>query len=106
MRTIFEDNNTYAALLVHATNAFNLVNCQAALRNISVLCPSFSTILKSMYGVPIRLFITGEGELASTEGTTQGDPLAMAMYPLAVTPLTDSLHHHHLNVNISSLVCR
>ena len=105
MRAIFEDNNTYAALLVHATNAFNLVNHQAALHNISVLCPSFSTILKSMYGAPIRLFITGEGELASTEGTTQGDPLAMAMYALAVTPLIDSLHHHHLNVHISSLVC-
>ena len=99
MRAIFEDNNTHATLFVHATNAFNLVNRQAALCNISVLCPSFSTILKSMYGAPIRLFITGEGELASTEGTTQGDPLAMAMYALAVTPLIDSLHHHHQNVS-------
>ena len=49
MRAIFEDNNTHAALLVHATNAFNLVNRQAALHNTSVLCPSFSTILKGMY---------------------------------------------------------
>ena len=65
---------------------FNLVNLQVALHNISVLYPSFSTILKNMYGAPIRLFITGEGELASTEGTTQGDPLAMAMYTLADTP--------------------
>ena len=69
MRVIFEDNNTHAALLdlVDTTNAFNLINHQAALHNISLLCPSFSTILKNMYGVPIRLFITGEGELASTE---------------------------------------
>ena len=66
MRVIFEDNNTHAALLVDATNAFNLVNHQAVLHNISLLCPSFSTILKNMYGAPIRLFITGEGELAST----------------------------------------
>ena len=41
MRAIFEDNNTHPALLVDTTNAFNLGNCQAALHNISVLCPSF-----------------------------------------------------------------
>ena len=35
LRAIFEDNNT------HATNTFNLVNHQAALHNISVLCQSF-----------------------------------------------------------------
>ena len=57
-------------VLVDATNAFNLVNHQAALHNISVLCPSFSTILKNTYGALIRLFITGKGKLASTEGTT------------------------------------
>ena len=75
MRDIFDDNNTHAALLV---DAFNLVNQQAALHNISILCPSFSTILKNTYGAPIRIFITGEGELASSEGTTQGDPLTIA----------------------------
>ena len=48
MRTIFEDNNTCAALLVNATHAFNLVNRQAALHNICILCPSFSTILKNL----------------------------------------------------------
>ena len=99
MRAIFEDSNTHAALLVDATNAFNLVNHQAALHNISVLCPSFSTILRNTYGAPIRLFVTGEGELASTEGTTQGDPLAMTMYALAVTPLINSLCHHQLDVS-------
>ena len=67
MRVIFEDNDTHAALLVDATNAFNLVKRQAALHNISVLCISFSTILKNTYGVPIRPFITGEGEIASTK---------------------------------------
>ena len=55
MRAIFEDNNTHAALLVDATNVFNLVNRQAALHNISVLCPSFSTgILKNTYGAPMH----------------------------------------------------
>ena len=53
MKSIFDDDNTQAALLVDATNAFNLVNRQAALHNISVLCPSFSTILKNTYGALI-----------------------------------------------------
>ena len=91
MREIFAHENTDAVLLVDASNAFNQVNRQSALHNISIMCPSFATILKNTYGVPIRLFITGEGEIASTEGTTQGDPLAMAMYALAVTPLIRSL---------------
>ena len=101
MKSIFDDDDTQAALLVDATNAFNLVNRQAALHNISVLCPSFSTILKNTYGAPIRLFITGESELSSTEGTTQGDPLAMAMYAIAVTPLIN--HLHQLQPDISQV---
>jgi len=87
MREMFESDECEAALLVDATNAFNCVNRQAALHNISVLCPSFSTILHNTYGAPVRLFVVGEGEIHSTEGTTQGDPLAMAMYALAVVPL-------------------
>ena len=37
MRAIFEDNNAHAALLVNATNAFNLVDCQTTLHNISTV---------------------------------------------------------------------
>ena len=43
MREPFDNDSTHAALFVDATNAFNLVNHQAALHNISVLCPSFLT---------------------------------------------------------------
>jgi len=87
IKDMFEDSECEAALLVNATNAFNCVNHQAALHNISVLCPSFATILHNTYGTPVCLFVVGEGEISSTEGTTQGDPFAMAMYALAVVPL-------------------
>ena len=77
-------------LLVDANNAFNSLNRKAALHNISI-CPSLAQTLINTYRAPVRLFITGSGEIASTEGTTQGDPLAMAMYALAITPLIDRL---------------
>ena len=80
MKNMFDDSDCEAALLVDATNAFNCVNRQAALHNISIFCPAFSTILKNTYAQPVRLFVVGEGEIPSCEGTTQGDPLAMAMY--------------------------
>ena len=76
MREMLGDTDCKAAFLVDALNAFNCVSCQAALHDILVLCPSFSTILHNTYSAPVCL--VGEGEVYSTEGTTQGDPLAMA----------------------------
>ena len=80
MRAMFEDNNTHAALLVDATNTLILLtiklSCIISLYTVSILL----YYLKNTYGALIRLFTTGEGELAFTEGITQGDPLAMAMY--------------------------
>ena len=87
MKKIYSQEDTEAVLLVDATNAFNSINRQAALHNIQKLCPAIATMLSNTYRSPVRLFIKGEGELTSTEGTTQGDPLAMGMYALAVTPL-------------------
>ena len=70
-----------------ASNAFNSVNRQAALHNILRLCPPLAQILINAYQHPVRLIIPGSGGLVSTEGTMQGDPLAMAMYGLAVNLL-------------------
>ena len=77
MTEIFKNPESEAVLLVDATNAFNSLNRLAALHNITVSCPS---LLVNTYRAPIRMIIPGNGEIASTEGTTQGDPLAMAMY--------------------------
>ena len=90
MRQLFHDPGSQAVLLVDASNAFNSVNRQAALHNILRIRPSLAQILINTYQCPVRLIIPGSGSLMSTEGTTQGDPLAMAMYALALTPL---IHH-------------
>ena len=49
-----------------------------------------STILSNTYCAPIKLFMVGD-EVASSEGTTQGDQLPMAMYALAIKLLIDKL---------------
>ena len=74
-------------LLVDADNAYNRLNRAVALHNIQYICPSLSTTLTNCYRVPARLFVTGGMELSSSEGTTQGCPLSMAMYALSVVPL-------------------
>ena len=78
--------------MVDASNAFNSVNHQAALHDISILCPALSMVLHNTYGAPNHLFVTGQGEISSREGTTQGNPLAMSMYALAMMPLIRQLH--------------
>ncbi|ETW95667.1 MAG: hypothetical protein ETSY2_47825 [Candidatus Entotheonella gemina] len=89
-RSAFESDDVEAVLLVDATNAFNHINRQVALQNIRRLCPPIATILINSYRSNIDLFIDGE-VIPSQEGTTQGDPLAMAMYGLATIPLIRKL---------------
>ena len=57
------------------------------LYNISIICPIVSTNISNCYCVPARLFIIGGKELLSKKGTTQGDPTAMGVYALTVTPI-------------------
>ena len=83
MRHIFEDAKSEAILLVDASNAFNSMNLKSALHNIHYLCALLAVILSNTYREDVQLFIDGE-TLHSCEGTTQGDPLAMAMYMYAI----------------------
>ena len=91
MRAIFRDPSTEAILFVDASNAFNLLNRQAALLNIHSLCPSLAIALTNTYRSDSSLFIEGE-TLFTSEGTTQGDHLAMVMYTLAVVTLVRQLN--------------
>ena len=86
LRKVFVDDATDGLLLVDAFNAFNSINREALLHNINVLCPALSTVVKNFYSVPSYLYVSGS-KIESKEGTTQGDPLAMPIYALAVMPI-------------------
>ena len=79
-----------AVLMVDASNAFNSLNRQVALRNILHICPSIAPAIINSYRSDSYLFIGGE-VMHSSEGTTQGDPLAMVMYAIATLPLIRQL---------------
>ena len=87
MHDIFEEENTEAVLLVDASNAFNSVNRNVFLHNVSIICPAIATYVQNCYSLPSRLFVIGGYEIKSSEGTTQGDPIAMALYAVAIIPL-------------------
>ena len=93
MQEIFADEESKGVLLVDAKNAFNSLNSGVALHNCRVLCPSLAPILINMYRNNAYLFIAGIS-IASQEGTTQGDPWAMAMYSLRIFPLIRAVAAH------------
>ena len=90
MRCVFEDIDTEAVLFVDVSNTFNSLNQQAALRNAHILCPIPVPVLTNTHRCNAKLFIGGE-HILSQEGTTQGDPLAMAMYAIGTLPLIQEL---------------
>ena len=105
MNMMYEDENTDAILLADASNAFSSLNGQSFLHNISYLCPLIVIFVKNRYSTPSRLLIVGGTEVTSREGTTQGDPVSMAIYGIGVTALTNILiailsNEYTTNVNI------
>ena len=54
VQDVFQEDETEAALLVDATNAFNTLNRAAALHNIRLICPSLSTVLINCYRAPTQ----------------------------------------------------
>lgn len=94
MRGFLEDDQSDGILLIDTDNAFNRVNRAAALWNVQFTCPAMKHILINFYRSPTKIFINGkEGHcnLLSQEGTTQGCPLAMAIYAIALSPLLKNL---------------
>ena len=88
IRDLFEEEESEAVLLVDAANVLNNTNQNAFLYNIKILCPMFAIYAGNCYRLPSRLFIIGGFELCSSEGTTQGDPLGMAIYAIGKKKIT------------------
>ena len=82
-------------MLIDASNAFNTLNRQAMMHNISVLCPTLATYVKNTYEIAPRLFVAKDLELKSDEGTTQGDPIAMAAYALGLSALQNKISQNN-----------
>ena len=90
LRDGFDKPESEGMLLIDATNAFNSLIRKLALENIKVVCPSLLIPLKNSSASPGSLFVNGT-VILSQEGTTQGDPLAMTMYGIALLPLVKLL---------------
>ena len=86
MNLAFKDQDCEAVLFVDASNAFNSLNRQVALRNIRALCPPLATALINTYRRDAELFVDGK-TLYSQEGTTH-----MPMYSLATLPLIEKVN--------------
>ena len=91
MLDIFGISKTEVVVLVGAENAFSSINRQVFSHNIKHICPPIVTFVRNCYNVPARLFALGGKELLSHERTTQGDPTAMEIYGIALTPLLKHL---------------
>ena len=92
LRHSFDDPKIEAILLIDAKNAFNVPNRRTALENVKALCPSLRVVSAKSFCHPSHLYI-GMATILSQEGTTQGDPLAMAIYGIAILPLRTRLHN-------------
>ena len=92
MSDIFEKESTDALLLVDADNAFNSLNRRVLLHNIKFLCPPMAIYIRNCYSVPSRLFVLGGNKISSSEGTTQGNLLAMPVYAIGITPLLEIIN--------------
>ena len=71
-------------ILIDAENAFSR---KVMLHNLNFICPIITMYITNYYVAPLRLFRTGEGEILSKEGTTQGNSTAIGAYALGILPL-------------------
>ena len=69
---MFNEDNTEAALMADAPNAFNSINREVFLHNTKVLCPALATFINNCYSIRSDLFVQGGKRLKSLEGTTPG----------------------------------
>ena len=93
--TPVEPPNEEVLLLVDAANGFNNLSRYGMLWTVRHRCPKLARFAFNCYRHEIRLICRRPGQealiLLSKEGVTQGDPLAMALYGIALLPLAELL---------------
>ena len=87
MQTIYKDEICEAVLLVDASNAFYSINRNVFLHNVAIICPAIAVYVKNCYSLHSQQFIIGGNEIRSCEETTLVDPIAMAVYAIAIIPM-------------------
>ena len=96
LRELFEkkSSNGFGLLLLDAKNAFNSINRNSTLLNARTLWSIASTFLYNSYQESSKLVLSNTDVfIRSEEGTTQGDPLSMLFYGVALLPLIQKLHN-------------
>ena len=82
-------------LLVDAANGFNNLSRYSMLWTVRHRCSRLSRLAFNCYRHALRLVCRQPGSAAtillSREGVTQGDPLSMALYGIALLPLAETL---------------
>ena len=91
----FDDRENKTILLIEAKNAFNVHKRRKALKNVKALGPSLQVALQNSYSHSFHLYI-GKLTIRFQECKTKGDPLAMAMYGIAILPLLTRLQDDSL----------
>ena len=74
-----------------------MINRKVMLHNIQYVCPSMYVHSYNSYSVTSVLFVQGGKEIISAEGTTQGDPPAIQMYAVSITPLLNKIKNGDTN---------
>ena len=94
MKEIYSEDKC-GFFMVYASNAFNSLNQKLAMKNIKLVCSNLSQYIENMYQDAARLYIAGgSGEfLYSSEGTTQGNNIAMAFYTHSTVPIIKQLQN-------------
>jgi hypothetical protein len=92
-------NSQLAVLLIDAQNGFNKLSRKAMLWTVQHWWPSGSQFSFNCYCHAAQLIIRQPYSkpcsiIPSREGITQGDPLSMVLYGLALTPIIKAIHRH------------
>jgi len=93
--SVVESGQPYTTLLVDARNGFNELSCKVAMWTIRHQWPNGSRFAFNCYRHAAQLVIRRNGRpcsiILSQEGVTQGDPISMVIYGVALMPLTETV---------------